>query len=154
MKQESIIDDQIIDIVQNQQIKEQSELQNSLRLRGYKIPQATLSRRLKKLKIVKIDGIYKAIDFTQRNLPVILNLTVSDAGLIVIHTHPGQAHSLAYFIDRKYVHYVAGEVSNVGILGTIAGDDTVLVIMQSQRQLLAILKIFKQNFSYLQDSIC
>ncbi|WBV68719.1 hypothetical protein PGH46_00155 [Legionella pneumophila] len=47
MTHDAFLDDLILSIVQTESIAEQSDLQNSLRKRGYEIPQATLSRRLK-----------------------------------------------------------------------------------------------------------
>lgn len=148
MERDKILDGYILDIIQNTEIKEQKDLQEILKDRGYSVPQATLSRYLKKLKIAKVNGIYKIIDFLQQNLPLILNLQISECGIIVMHTHPGQANSLAYFIDRKYVSYTYKEYSGP-ILGTIAGDDTVLLIIKSQENLKEVLITLQQAFPYL-----
>jgi transcriptional regulator of arginine metabolism len=150
MHYDEAIEGHIIDIVSNHSIAEQSELQENLALRGYEIPQATLSRRLKKLKIVKIDGFYKMIDFPHYNLPMVLNLQISEFGLIVMHTHPGQANALAYFIDNKYVSFSANEKNDLGILGSIAGDDTVLLVIKNKKKLEAILEKLYDEFPYLQ----
>ena len=74
------------------------ELQHYLKERGYDVPQATLSRRLKKLKIAKVSGTYKVVDFRTSNLPLVHSIQISDYGLIVIHTDPGNASSIGYFI--------------------------------------------------------
>lgn len=148
MERDKVLDGYILNIIQNTEIREQKDLQEILRERGHNVPQATLSRHLKKLKIAKIDGIYNIIDFSQQNLPLILNLQISEYGIIVMHTHPGQANSLAYFIDRKYVSYTYKESSGA-ILGTIAGDDTVLLITKSQTALKEVLITIHQAFPYL-----
>lgn len=148
MDRDKILDGYIIDIIQNNEIREQKDLQEILKERGHNVPQATLSRHLKKLKIAKVGGIYNIIDFSQQNLPMILNLQISEYGLIVMHTHPGQANSLAYYIDRKYVSYSYKESSGA-ILGTIAGDDTVLLITKSQKALKEVLTILQKTFPYL-----
>ena len=49
-----------------------------------------------------------------------------------MHTQPGQANGLAYFFDQHYVHYGKGEAKGSGIIGTIAGDDTVLLVLKSK----------------------
>lgn len=147
--QYTVIDEHILNIVQNREIKEQSELQGVLEERGFNIPQATLSRRLKKLNVVKVSGIYKTIHTKQNNLPTVLNMQISESGLIVLHTHPGQASSLAYFLDRKYVSYSIQNIRNSGILGTIAGDDTVMLILKSNVDIPHVRSLLLQDFSYV-----
>lgn len=149
MSYDNILDDHILSIVQRKEIAEQQDLQTSLRERGYDIPQATLSRRLKKLKIAKVGGIYRVVDFSMPSLPFILNLQVSDFGLIVLHTHPGHASSLAAFLDKKYVVFYPQDDNEVGLLGTIAGDDTVLVITRSKKHLMKVLALLQGEFPYL-----
>ena len=63
MADKNIIENHILNIIQKEEVREQSDLQELLKSRGFDIPQATLSRRLKKLNIAKIGGIYKIIDF-------------------------------------------------------------------------------------------
>ncbi len=149
MSQDAALDGHILNIVQTEKIAEQIDLQNSLKERGYTIPQATLSRRLKKLKIAKIGGTYQVVDFNIPNLPLVLNMQVSEYGLIVLHTHPGNANSLAFFIDRKFVSYSPQVSQNSGILGTIAGDDTVLLIVKNKEQLNNVIQLLHDEFPYL-----
>jgi transcriptional regulator of arginine metabolism len=149
MSTDNVLDDYILDVIQHNEIKEQKDLQDVLKKRGYDIPQATLSRRLRKLKISKIEGVYKGILSPHHKLPLILNLQISEFGIIVMHTHPGQANSLAYFIDQTYVNNFHAEKSSVGILGTIAGDDTVLLIVKNNNSLKNTLTALYQDFPYL-----
>ncbi|KTD09203.1 arginine repressor ArgR [Legionella gratiana] len=149
MSQDPALDGHILSIVQTEQIEEQIDLQNALKKRGYTIPQATLSRRLKKLKIAKIGGTYQVIDFNLPNLPLVLNMQISDYGLIILHTHPGNANSLAFYIDRKYVSFSLQNTQNSGILGTIAGDDTVLLIVKNKEQLPHVVQLLYDEFPYL-----
>lgn len=149
MSQDPVIDGHILNIVQTEEIAEQSDLQKSLKERGYEVPQATLSRRLKKLKIAKVDGVYQILGLNTPNLPLVLNMQVSDYGLIVLHTHPGNANSLAFFIDRKYVSFSQHSNEKSGILGTIAGDDTVLLIIKGDGCLNGVLQLLRQDFPYL-----
>lgn len=149
MSQDAALDGHILNIVQTETIAEQVDLQNILKHRGYNIPQATLSRRLKKLKIAKVGGTYQVVDFNIPNLPLVLNMSVSDYGLIVLHTHPGNANSLAFFMDRKFVSFSPQNVHNSGILGTIAGDDTVLLIIKSKGQLEQVIELLHNEFPYL-----
>ncbi|MBA3537057.1 MAG: ArgR family transcriptional regulator [Tatlockia sp.] len=149
MSNDKVLDGLILSIVQTQEIPEQIDLQMRLQERGYEIPQATLSRRLKKLKIAKVAGIYRLVDFNMPNLPFVLNIQISDSGLIVLHTHPGSTPSLASFIDRKYVSFSQPFAANSNILGTIAGDDTILLIINSNLNLAAVLKLLEDEFPYL-----
>jgi transcriptional regulator of arginine metabolism len=151
MGSKKMIEDHIVSIVQNEFVREQSDLQDILKNRGYDIPQATLSRKLKKLNIAKVSGFYKIVDFSASSLPVVLNMKVSDFGLIILHTHPGNANSLAYFIDQKYVNYNAAGSQDSIILGTIAGDDTVVVIVKNKTALKEAQALFKAVFPYLKS---
>jgi transcriptional regulator of arginine metabolism len=152
MARDSVLEGQILNIIQTHEISDQHYLQIALKERGYDVPQATLSRRLKKMNIAKVSGQYRVIDFDQPNLPVVLNMQVSDFGLVVLHTHPGHASSLAYFFDQNHVTYSTRESKESGILGTIAGDDTVLLIVKSQAALKDVLSLISEKFPYLKRS--
>lgn len=149
MTHDNLLDEHILNIIQTQQIREQSELQDYLKERSLDIPQATLSRRLKKLKIAKVAGFYKALDFKMMNLPVILNIQSSTQGLIVLHTHPGNANSIAFLIDRNYVSYNPNEAQSSGIMGTIAGDDTILLILKDPKDSEKVIQMLCEQFLYL-----
>jgi len=119
----------IEDIIQKENIRSQDDLQKVLIGKGFDVTQATLSRDIKKLKIVKTQDdkgryVYSLPDMAMPDprLPTTLldRSTVEFSGnLAVIKTRPGYAMGLASDIDE----HVSGE-----ILGTIAGDDTILVI--------------------------
>lgn len=149
MAHDQVIEGHILNLVHTQQIHEQSELQELLKGRGFDIPQATLSRKLKKMKIAKVAGVYSVVQFNMPTLPPILNMQISEAGIVVLHVHPGQASSLAYFFDQKYVSFSAQSPSNSGILGTIAGDDTLILILSSKDNVPKVLKLLQEDFPYL-----
>ena len=151
MMKDEVLENHILNIIQKNEIFEQSDLQKILLQRGLNIPQATLSRRLKKLNVAKVRGIYQIIGFKQANLPIILNLQISEFGLIILHTHPGNAGSLAYFFDKKYITYSSKNQNDCGILGTIAGDDTVLLIIKSKEDLKKAVSLIYQDFPYLSE---
>ena len=70
--------------------------------------------------------------------------------LIVIHTYPAQANALAYILDKTYVFSNSEDVQDLGILGTIAGNDTVLVItknLEVQHKTLKRLENIRNNRS-------
>lgn len=146
MSHEQIIDSHILHIIENQSIADQIELQEQLQLRGFVLPQATISRRLKKLGVTKINGAYQVTENKVQYLPLILNVQISDAGLMVLHTNPGNANVLAYWLDKNYVHHTN---NTFAILGTIAGDDTILVVHKNYELAAQFLAILKKDFSYL-----
>ena len=118
----------ILSLVGKGGIFSQGQLQEALAQEGFVTTQATLSRDLKALRIVKVPG-------EGYRLPVSAETPSPKAGpaasalesiafsgtLCVLKTHPGFAPALASLIDRL----VSGP-----ILGTIAGDDTILLVMR------------------------
>ena len=149
MLHETVLDGHILNIIQNHEIKEQAELQKMLQQRGYDIPQATISRRLKKLNIAKIGGVYKVVEIQQMHIPIVLNMQVSEFGMIVLHTHPGNAHALAYYIDKKYVSFGQYQEEESGILGTIAGDDTILIVIKNRKIFDQVVENLLLDFPYI-----
>ena len=119
----------IEDIIRKGSIRSQDDLQKALNDRGFDVTQATLSRDIKQLKIVKTHDsegryLYNLPDMAMPDprLPTSLldRSTVEFSGnLAVIKTRPGYAMGLASDIDDN---------APDEILGTIAGDDTILVI--------------------------
>ena len=146
MLNKNTINEYIMNFIQENNVSDQLDIQSFLKDSKFDISQATLSRRLKELKIFKINGFYKVADFANDKLPVVLDIKISDFGLIVLHTNPGAASSLAYFLDKKYIKL---KDSNQDILGTIAGDDTIVVISKNAESLKNILILFKKDFPYL-----
>ena len=123
MSRQPFADALLLKLVKSHDYSEQADLQTALKANGVEIPQATLSRRLKKLSIVKVDGFYQIIQ--QRVLNPITNITALLPNLVIINTLPGHANSIAYLIDKEFV---ANQL--YGITGTIAGDDTIFVAIQ------------------------
>jgi transcriptional regulator of arginine metabolism len=119
-------------IIAEENITSHEVLQKKLKVKGISCTQATLSRNLRQIGAGRIPdgkGGYKYF-LPESNvstsvstgkvqiLPVILDL-VDAKGLLVIKTLPGNANSTAFYIDNK---------SRYEIAGTIAGDDTILLI--------------------------
>ena len=115
----------ILDIIQAGPVFSQDELAARLREAGISSTQATLSRDPKALRISKVPGEGYVVPARGRSLSVdftsgILRIQFS-ANLGVIRTRPGLANAVAVLIDNHMVH---------SVLGTIAGDDTILLILQ------------------------
>jgi transcriptional regulator of arginine metabolism len=119
----------IENILRTEVIRNQTDLQRSLTDKGFQVTQATLSRDVSQLEIVKArdrQGHYRytipdrASHEPRPTPPPFDEATVEFSGsLAVIKTRPGYAMGIASDIDER-----ASDV----ILGTIAGDDTILVI--------------------------
>jgi transcriptional regulator of arginine metabolism len=125
----------ILGIVDREAITSQEQLRERLREQGFEATQATLSRDVRDLGLIKraADGAYRRAGSGEES-PVdpgaVLRTAVDDylrrydvvEQLIVLKTDTGQAQPLAVAIDRAGLSE---------IVGTIAGDDTILVICRS-----------------------
>ncbi len=125
-------------IISSKEISNQGELLQLLSDEGFQLTQATLSRDLKQLKVAKAAGIngnyvyvlpnntmYKRVTDTHSTTEMLRHngfISIDFSGNIaVIKTKPGYASSLAYDIDNNLF---------AEIIGTIAGDDTIMLIMR------------------------
>ncbi|MBD1378786.1 transcriptional regulator AhrC/ArgR [Metabacillus arenae] len=122
----------IREIITNEEIETQDELVDLLKGMGFNVTQATVSRDIKELHLVKvpmIDGRYKySLPADQRFNPLAkLKRSLMDAfvkidsagHMLVMKTLPGNANAIGALIDN---------LDWEEILGTICGDDTILVI--------------------------
>ena len=113
---------QIVQLLQSERISSQEELRGKLDTLGVTVTQATLSRDLKELNVVKTvteQGKYKyAVLESWVGLPI--RLCEVSANLLVVHTDAGMAPAVAYKID---------EMELAGVLGTVAGEDTLLAVV-------------------------
>lgn len=123
----------ILDVIERETISSQEMLRQRLVSRGVDVTQATLSRDLKELGLVKraVDGAYQrsaaaggispgdALTSLQRTVLEFLKRADRTEQLVLLRTDSGQASLLAIAIDRA---------SLPDVLGTIAGDDTILVV--------------------------
>jgi transcriptional regulator of arginine metabolism len=125
----------ILDIIEREAVTSQEQLRERLRTLGVEATQATISRDVRDLGLIKrpTDGAYRRSSPTvapEGDPGVRLRTAVDDylrrhevvEQLIVLRTDTGQAQPLAVAIDRAGV---------AEIVGTIAGDDTILVICRS-----------------------
>jgi len=127
----------ILDVVRASAVRSQGELQQLLRKRGIAVAQPTLSRDLRELGLAKTPRGYLAPGApVARFAPAALReaklrrtlrrfaLSVRPAGsLVVVKTPPATAHPVARAID---------EAELAGVVGTIAGDDTVFAATPSE----------------------
>lgn len=125
----------ILDLIEHDEIETQEELSIKLRELGFDTTQATISRDIKELRLVKMlsaSGKYKyaasaresETSFATRLRNIFRECVTSvdhAQNLVVIKTLPALGHAAASAIDSMHAPQ---------IVGTIGGDDTVLIIMR------------------------
>lgn len=125
----------ILEIISETSIETQEELAQELRKRGFRVTQATVSRDIKELRLVKAlssDGVYRYVTadkgdagLSERLIRMFNETVVSMVGVynqIIIKTIAASANIAAETIDS---------LQWPEILGTIAGDNTILMIVRS-----------------------
>ncbi len=135
----------IKEIIDNNKIETQEDLAAALRAGGIDVTQATVSRDIKELMLIKVpdaNGHYHYAYPKEHSMMVtndrlerifhdsIVNIRNSDS-LIVIHTLPGTAQSVAFAVD--YLKWPEA-------MGSIAGDDTVFIAAENKEGIQALLR--------------
>ena len=125
-------------IISSREMGSQEELLHALQQEGFSLTQATLSRDLKQLKVAKaasMNGNYVYVlpnqtMYKRVSTPVQIKEMMEGPGFLsiqfsgnmaVIKTRPGYASSIAYNIDNSNIPI---------IIGTIAGDDTIFMVIR------------------------
>lgn len=127
----------IYTIVESELIDSQESLVQALKSRGVIVTQATASRDLLELGALRGRDSRGVVRYLLPSLPVsqsvdsLLLGADTSANIAVLHTPPGGAHLLASSLDRSAIR---------GLVGTIAGDDTVLAISKSPTGANALVK--------------
>ncbi len=132
---------QILEILHTEAAWTQEELRRKLARRGIRVTQATVSRDIEELGLVKTREGYRVPEAAEHATPpqpalsVILKEFVTDtrqaANLVILKTHPGNAHSVGVVLDAEPWPEV---------VGTIAGDDTIFIATPSSRHATRIRK--------------
>lgn len=144
-------------IISSKEVSSQEELLQELGKEGFELTQATLSRDLKQLKVAKAantlgkyvyvlpnDIMYKRTAAQSASEMLMTSGFISlqfSGNLAVIRTRPGYASSMAYDIDNREFD---------GILGTIAGDDTIMLVLNeriSHREVCDFLSLIIPNIA-------
>ncbi len=126
----------ILDLVRAHRVKSQEQLRELLREQGVDVTQATLSRDIHELRLIKTTDPQGTPYYTlqtdgdvlhpslEQLLPTLLVSIDGVGNLVVIRTPAGSANAIASALD----HQAWKEV-----IGNIAGDDTILVVTRSER---------------------
>ena len=125
----------IIEIINSKAIETQEELAEELKSAGFEVTQATVSRDIKTLRLIKIQGSdgkyrYSIInqnknDMLEKLSSILINTVISVEKIdkiVVVKTISGSASAAAEAIDRLEL----GEIA-----GTIAGDNTIFILVRT-----------------------
>lgn len=128
--------DAILEIVRRERVGSQEALRDRLRERDFDVTQATLSRDMRDLRLVKVPGADGNPFYTlpdewentpplERLLPTLFLWAEASGNLVVVRTMTGGAQAVGLGIDWEEWPEV---------LGTVAGDDTILVVLRAEDQ--------------------
>lgn len=131
---------QILEVIKEHRVTSQEALRELLLERGIEVTQATLSRDIRELRLVKVPGADGAAHYSlpeewestpslESLLPTLLQSVDGVGNLLVVRTMKGGAQTVAAGIDWE---------EWPEILGTLAGDDTILIVLKEASQLDAI----------------
>lgn len=137
----------LIEIINKNEIETQEALAEALRNEGYLVTQATVSRDINDLGLIKVMTPNKTYKYAQpasteqKSSGKMLNLfrecviSIDYAGhLIVIKTVSGGANSAATLVDK---------LNFPEVMGCVAGDDTILVVIKDQQKIVPIVEKLK-----------
>jgi len=138
----------IIEIINNNEVDTQEKLASLLRENGYEVTQATISRDIKELQLIKTlssTGKYKYSTNTSKDLPVsdrfikIFRETItsfnSSGNIIVVKTLSGCANAAAEAVDNYGMPH---------IIGSLAGDNTFLMIVDDAENVPEVMACFDE----------
>jgi transcriptional regulator of arginine metabolism len=139
----------IIDIIRDRPVETQSQLAAELTRMGFSVTQATVSRDIKELGLIKVPGekntsiyalpdrgaVHKKEDRLRRTFVNSVQWMDRSENLLVIKTLPGEAQGVASAIDQAQWP---------DIIGTVAGDDTILVVVKPKSAAEEVLDRFRR----------
>ncbi len=142
--------EKILELIESQDIETQEQLLNELNAHGFSTTQATISRDIKELRIIKElgpNGTYRYSTAPKQLEPTLTSklhnifkqsvLTCDHAqNIVVIKTMPGLASAACSAIDTMNLDM---------IVGTLAGDDTAFLLMRDTASAVALCADFKRQ---------
>lgn len=135
----------ILEMIEHQVISTQEELAEALRGAGFDVTQATVSRDIKELRLVKIasgdtsyrygvpkeQGIFQNEERMRRMIRELVTCIDYSENIIALKTYPGNAQSIASLLDAANWREV---------IGTVAGDDTILLVIKPPEKALDVMQ--------------
>ena len=141
----------IKEIINRKKVSSQEELAKELEDRGFSITQSTISRDLAELRLTKVrnhrqqeyysldsrfyrENMFNYEKFSSKFAESVLSVSKAQ-NILVIRTYPGEAQGTAAILDG---------MNFVEILGTVAGDDTIICIADNEENAGRMQKFMKQ----------
>ena len=132
--------EKIIELIRDYDITTQSELSEKLIESGFNITQATVSRDIQKLNLIKrrrgtelVYTILDDVDISNKDLINVIKASITKLdiamNILVIHTKSGMANACCLAIDNLKFKEV---------VGTVAGDDTIIVVTKNEDESLLL----------------
>lgn len=125
----------ILEIIKNSSIETQEMLREQLLKRGIEVTQATLSRDIKELGLIKKQDCYFVPQKSSAEIPALIRESVNSVdyamNTVVFKCHAGMAMAACAMFDK---------LGYSGVVGTLAGDDTIFMLMRSERDAAAFVK--------------
>lgn len=141
--------DRILELIAENDVGTQEELLELLRTSGFNVTQATVSRDIKELRLVKTlsgngEYIYTVSKSDRDNLSSKFDTLLSESAIkvdyvlnqIIIKCYSGLANAVCAALDSQHFD---------GLVGTVAGDDTILLIMRSEQQAHSLYNILQKK---------
>ena len=134
----------IKELITSQDVSSQDELRSLLKDNGFDTTQATLSRDLNEMGIVRIqtETGFKYVFHVDDSEPALKQFVskeiirvVHNESLIIVRTLPGRAQGVALYLDR---------MKNEHMIGTVAGDDAIIIVPDSHQNITLIIDAIKK----------
>ncbi len=132
----------LLSLVATRELRTQEDLARALREEGFAVSQASVSRDIAALGLVKVEGKYalppkektRKNPLEERIAGNLLGIRRSEPNLLILLTPPGEAPGVGLALDR---------LAPPGLAGTVAGDDTVFAAVEKPSDLARLEKLLK-----------
>ncbi|MBQ4110404.1 MAG: arginine repressor [Clostridia bacterium] len=140
----------ILNLIEKEDISTQEELSKRLTELGFNVTQATVSRDIKELKLLKVPSGIKGTKYgfsgdslaKNGSSPHKFNVIMSQAvlncdyanNMVIVKTMQGMAQGVAFVIDS---------LNDKSIMGSIAGDDTIFIVTKTEELAMALCDVIK-----------
>lgn len=130
----------ILELISTRALRTQEEVAAALAEEGWSVTQSSVSRDIAALRLVKVDGSYRRPVVVARPTDdpdlhriaeALIGVETAGDALVVLRTPPGEASPVGAALDR---------LAWAGVVGTIAGDDTIFVAVRDARAQRAVLR--------------
>lgn len=140
----------ILEIIANKEIDTQEELCDELNKSNFRVTQATIFRDVKELKLYKVAGVQKKYRYASLDVDDGVNnrmtslykgcvLSINSANnLILVKTMRGNGSTVGVFVDSLKINE---------IIGSVAGDDTLLIVVDSNEHTPVVVTLLQEYLS-------